>query len=65
MNQENKNMIQEFKREGLIIFKFILFIIIAIGIFNVLDCRCIGDEEGLFVLLAILSAFTLGLFYRK
>ena len=58
-------MNEKFKKTGVIIFKFILSIIVVIGIFIVLDTLCIKIEEGLFVLLSILSAFTLGLIYRK
>ena len=60
-------MSEKIKKTGLIIFKFILSIIVVIGIFIVLDipARCVKFEEGIFVLLSILSAFTLGLIYRK
>jgi len=58
-------MSNKFKKVGLIILKFILFIFVAFGVFTVLDNTRYWQEGVFFGLVPLLSAFILGLLYRK
>ena len=61
-------MNEKIKKIGIIIFKFILSIIVVIGIFAILCALSDTNAQGsqaIFALSSILSAFILGLIYRK